>query len=100
MSDKSGPSNLQWLGGLQMDPLLSMSSQQGVKDWHSLVETDVRKNFVHQLTEAISPSAVERAKKLEADIFKVANSKFEYDALLSEKISEIQRVLGNYIFIF
>lgn len=77
-------------------------------DWHNTVTCDLRNHLVGQLIQAILPilqstgvhdrgrqqhELVEYAKKVEGDIYEMANSRAEYYHLLEEKIYKIQQDL-------
>lgn len=65
-------------------------------DWHPSITTDLRKQLVGQLANVIysapdvsaERNSIEFAKRIEAEMYKVASSRQEYYKLLTEKIVE------------
>lgn len=75
----------------------SEPSTQQSKKWHESVQPSDRNKFVLELIKAITSTSVDCATKYEAEVYNTAKSQSEYNLLLENKISSIQKGLGEFL---
>jgi E1A/CREB-binding protein len=76
------------------------------KEWHKAITNDLRQHLIQKLLRAVFPSSnpaatedprikdlISYAKKVEREMFEIADSKERYYFLLAEKIYKIQKEL-------
>ncbi|XP_067441647.1 uncharacterized protein [Thunnus thynnus] len=95
-SDEPGPSHSRLIkdaGGVGSMSTAGPPSATGMrKRWHEDMTQDRRDRSVRSLVDVLplTPDLVANARKIEGDIYESANSRDEYDHLLTEKINKIQ----------
>lgn len=78
------------------------------KEWQNTTTLDLRNHLVHKLIHIMVPASesttthdrnmndlIAGAKKIEADLYAMANSRFEYYNLVAEKLFSIQQELDE-----